>query len=157
MFILLRSASSCMLGCCAHTVWPCITQLETPCICTLPRTLPGCNSCAILLRNSEPCSLTEKKGETKEETHQIKKSTNRIQREKVASVWPRFDAVVEKQENLLKTKKFLSTGGGIGGIGMFLLGLGDRGACCTGSKIAKFKYFFLSSKRLYFHVHVCMY
>lgn len=55
-----------------------------------------------------------------------------------------------------KSKK-MSTGGGIGGIGMFLLGLGDRGATCTGSKIAKFKYFFLSSKRLYFHVHVCMY
>lgn len=111
MFILLRSASSCTLGCCAHTVWPCITQLETPCICTLPRTLPGCSSCAILLRNSEPCSLTEK-GETKEEAHQIKKSTNHIQRKKVASEWPRFDAVVEKQENLLKTKKFLRTGGG---------------------------------------------
>lgn len=68
MFILLRSASSCMLGCCAHTVWPCITQLETPCICTLPRTLPGCSSCAILLRNSEPCSLTEKRRDKRRST-----------------------------------------------------------------------------------------
>lgn len=104
MFILLRSASFCMKGCCACTVWPCTTQLETPRICTLPRTLPGCSSCAIPLRNSEPCSLSEKRGE-KKKIHQNKKSTIHVLREKVASVWPWFDVVEEKQEILLKRRE----------------------------------------------------
>lgn len=64
---------------------------------------------------------------------------------------------MEKQENISKAKKrhkFLSTGEGYIQCrwdGIFVLGLGDRGAYHMGSKIAKkFNYFFsLSSERMY--------